>query len=208
MDRIFIACPACSNRGENPHYVIRSACGTSLVRCTECGHIHTAKSGKPPRESAVRVIVSHDSESYTGSTALSECEILHKGDELIVDAPTQHSVHGGDDDAAELVQIASIETKGGGRVQTAHALDIKTIWARNIEEVTVKITSQKGGKSSSMTTRAYGDEAYKVGDTINQNGKRLVITKIHTRDGGHKSRAGTPVEAKNIKRLQAREDDR
>ena len=173
------------------HHIIRQRGAEVLVRCDDCGSVHTVVS-KPVRTARVRTIVSRgeDSERYT--TELPADHEIYVGDELLVDDPSADEVH--------LVEVASIESDGR-RAVAAVAAEIATIWARAIDEVTVKIAIHDGTKTESIRLQVFGDQEFTVGATekIGWKNARIIRIKLHKR--GFKKNKGDVVLAKDIKRI-------
>lgn len=189
--QITTACPTCSPEEPRLHHIIRQRGAEVLVRCDDCGSVHTVVS-KPVRTARVRTIVSRgeDSERYT--TELPADHEIYVGDELLVDDPSADEVH--------LVEVASIESDGR-RAVAAVAAEIATIWARAIDEVTVKIAIHDGTKTESIRLQVFGDQEFTVGATekIGWKNARIIRIKLHKR--GFKKNKGDVVLAKDIKRI-------
>ena len=175
------------------HHIIRQRGAEVLVRCDDCGSVHTVIS-KPVRTASVRTIVSRgeDSERYT--IELPADHEIYVGDELLVDDPSADEVH--------LVEVASIESDGR-RAVAAVAAEIATIWARAIDEVTVKIAIHDGTKTESIRLQVFGDQEFTVGaiEKIGWKNARIIRIKLHKR--GFKKNKGDVVLAKDIKRIFA-----
>ncbi|KCZ71226.1 putative Zn-finger protein [Candidatus Methanoperedens nitroreducens] len=145
-----------------------------------------------PRTVQVRIIVSKGEESVRRRALLSG--IIKTDDELIVDDEVTGEVN--------LVRVTSIEVRDK-RMDSAAAEDIKTIWARAIDEVIVKIAVSHRELTESIEMRVAGDREFVIGEKIQVNNRELRIKRIKIRDGGFKSRKGIAVKAKDIKRIYA-----
>ncbi|GFO96624.1 hypothetical protein ig2599ANME_0813 [groundwater metagenome] len=156
---------------------------------TPCPSFHKEKK---PRELPVRVIVSRGEHSLHITTLLSG--IINVGDELVVD----------DERSGEAyhVRVSSLEV-GDKRKESARAEDIKTIWARAIDEVVVKIAISHRETTESIEMTVPGDREYVIGEKIKLDSRELKIIRIKIRDGGFKSRKGAAVKASDIKRIYA-----
>ncbi len=143
-------------------------------------------------EKLVRVIVSKGESSIHTRALLSG--IINTGDELVVDDEATGEVH--------HVQVSSIEV-GDKRKDSAPVEDIKTVWSRSIEEVIAKIAVNRGRITESIEIRVPGEQEFIIGEKIRVNNRELKIMRIKIRDGGFKSRNGTAVKAKDIKRMYA-----
>jgi uncharacterized Zn finger protein len=144
------------------------------------------------REVNVRVIVSKGKESLHRRAMLSG--IVRTGDELLIDDEATGE--------ANLVQVTSIEV-GDKRKESAAAEDIKTIWARAIDEVIVKIAVHHRETTESIEIRVPGDREFVIGDKVEAGNRELKIIRIKIRDGGFKSRKRVAIKARDIKRIYA-----
>lgn len=188
MENIEVLCPSCSPDSPVSHVVLKSD-KEILLKCEECGSVHKHKK---PKKVPVRVIVSDGKESLHRTTLLSG--IISFGDELLVDDEKTGEVN--------LAEVTSIEV-GERRKESAPVEDIKTIWARAIQDVTVKISVNLGETTESLAIRVPGDTEYIIGDKIRVNDRRIRIKYIKVRDGGFKRRNGAIIKAKEIKRIFA-----
>ncbi len=188
MEKIETECPSCSPAEPVPHTVLK---GTRevLLQCEECRSVHRQIK---PKNVLVRVIVSKRGESLHTSAMLSGT--IRKGDELVIDDEATGE--------ASLVEVTSIEA-GDKRLEEAGAEDIKTIWARAIDEVLVKIAISQHETTESLEMRVPGEREFVIGDKVEVNGRKLKIIRIKIRDGGFKSRKGAAVAAKDIRRIYA-----
>lgn len=145
-----------------------------------------------PRQVYVRVIVSKGEISVHVRALLSG--VIRTGDELLIDDEATGEAY--------PVKITSIEV-GDKRVDSAAAEDIKTLWARAIDVVTVKIAVSHRQTTESIEMRVPGENEFVVGEKVRVNNRELRIIRIKIRDGGFKSRRGTAVAAKDIRRIYA-----
>ncbi len=146
----------------------------------------------PDRKVPARVIVSIGEKSIRIRTLLSG--IIRVGDELVMDDETS-----GD---AYPVHVSSIEV-GDKRMESARAEEIKTIWARAIDEVVVKIAISHRETTESIEMKVPGDREFVIGEKIKADSRDLKIIRIKIRDGKFKSRKGIAVRASNIRRIYA-----
>ncbi len=188
MEKIEAVCPSCSPSEPVGHVLLK---GTKemLLQCGECGSVHKAKK---PREVQVRVIISKGKESLHMRALLSG--IIKTGDELLIDDEKTGE--------ANLVKVTSIEVDDK-RKESAAADVIKTIWARAIDDVLVKIAVPHRQITESIEMRVPGDREFAIGEKVEVNNRELKIIRIKIRDGGFKSRKGTAIKAKDIRRIYA-----
>ncbi|NJD78204.1 MAG: hypothetical protein FIB08_14120 [Candidatus Methanoperedens sp.] len=186
MEKTETVCPSCSPDDAVNHVILK---GTKelLLQCEECGSVHKAQK---PREVQVRVIVSKGKESLHMRALLSG--IIKTGDEILIDDETTGE--------ANLVQVTSIEV-GDKRKESAAADVIKTIWARAIDDVIVKIAVHHRETTESIEMRVPGDREFVVGEKVEVNNRELKIIRIKIRDGAFRSRKGIAIKAKDIKRI-------
>jgi uncharacterized Zn finger protein len=164
------------------------------MKCEECGNIHIEKKEK---KVPVRVIVSIGEKSLRIRTLLSG--VIRVGDELVMDDETS-----GD---AYPVHISSIEV-GDKRKESAQADEIKTIWARAIDEAVVKIAINHRETTESIEMKVPGDREFIIGEKIKVENRELKIIRIKIRDSGFKSRKGIAIKASDIKRIYAESGQR
>jgi len=185
MKNIEIPCPSCSPDEPVPHKVLKS----TLMKCEECGDVHSEKIEK---KVPVRVIVSIGGKSLRIRTLLSG--VIRVGDELVMDDETSGMAY--------PVHISSIEVDDK-RKDSALAHEIKTIWARAIDEVVIKIAISHRETTESIEMTVPGDREYVIGEKIKVDSRNLKIIRIKIRDGGFKSRKGVAIKASDIKRIYA-----
>jgi uncharacterized Zn finger protein len=147
---------------------------------------------KKEKKVPVRVIVSIGEKSLRIRTLLSG--VIRVGDELIMDDETSG--------AAYPVHISSIEVDDK-RKESAQADEIKTIWARAIDEVVVKIAISHRETTESIEMKVPGDREFIIGEKIKVDSRELKIIRIKIRDNGFKNRKGVVIKASDIKRIYA-----
>ena len=183
-DQIF--CPTCG--ADTEHTLIKSG-QENLVRCEECETVHSVQVERE-RLVNLKVIVSNDELSEPYYIKIPAKEMLHVGDELLVDDPAKDVV---------MTEIASIETDR--RVSSAPAETVKTVWARATDEVPLKISVYRNGNTHSLKINVAGDEVFEVGEARKVEGFKFVIVKMKLRGEGFAEVA----EAKDIQRVWGRE---
>jgi uncharacterized Zn finger protein len=183
-DQIF--CPSCGT--ETEHTIIKSG-QESLVRCEDCGAVHPAQRERE-RLTTLKVIVNRGGISRPYYIKIPAKEGLCVGEEFLVDDESQDVV---------MTKITSLETDR--RVDKATAGDIKTVWARAIDDVDLKVSVYRRGQTRSLKTSTPGDEVFELGEVREVEGIRFKITKIKLRDEGFADSA----QAKDIIRVWGRE---
>ncbi|AEH61731.1 conserved hypothetical protein [Methanosalsum zhilinae DSM 4017] len=196
-DEIETECPVCSPKTPVLHDILKSG-QNPMVRCMDCEHIHPVTiEKKSPVD--IRIIVSEGDRSFDLIMPMDPEDVVHVGEELIVDDETSGEAY--------PVIITSIES-GDRRVQSAIAEKIDALWTRATGEVNVKISIHSGTETIPVTTTVPGDREFIVGEEEQVGGKFFVITQIKVRDGKFVSRSGNTVKAKHIKRVFGRKKSR
>ena len=184
QDQIF--CPAC---GEDTEHVIVKSGRENLMRCADCGTTHPIQKERE-RLANVRVIVNRDGLSQPYNVNLPAEDDLRVGGELLVDDQAKDVV---------LAEITSLETDR--RVETATAREVKTVWARAVDNVTLKVSVYNNGVTRPLSTQASGKDVFERGEVLEIDGIRFQVIKIKLRGEGFADRA----EAKDIVRVWGRE---
>jgi uncharacterized Zn finger protein len=183
-DEIF--CPSC---GESTEQAVVKSGREVLLKCSACGMVHPG-SQERIRLADVKVIVNRGEVSRPYYINLPASEILRVGGELLVDDGKSDVV---------MTEIASIETDR--RVPKARADEAKTVWARAIDEVEVKFSTFRSGKTRSFKSEFSGDESFAIGDIMKLQGVKFEVNKIKLRNEGFVDKA----QAKDILRVWGRE---
>lgn len=191
MEKTQAVCPSCSPNVPVSHTVLKNT-KEMLLKCKICNTVHKHKK---PREVGVRVIVSKGGVSFQSKAMLSGT--IRIGDEFIVDDESIGE--------ATLVQVTSIEV-GNKRERSASAEDIKTIWARDVDEVTVKISLPKGKVTQSIEMKVDGNKEFVVGEKLRLDHKELRIKQIKLKKGSFKRKKGVAIAAKYIHRIYVEAD--
>jgi uncharacterized Zn finger protein len=180
-------CPAC---GEEDDQEILSESHDLLVRCTRCGNVwHTVKE-KIPSPVFVKAVVSRDQTSRICQIEFFPADIVSVGDKLVAECGEE--ITG--------VQVSSIES-GPRRVEKAAAKEITTLWTREIEEVTVRISLHDGRKTIPLMLMSRGEDPFIIGDTFQVSGRKIRISHIKLRDGAVLRKEGWKTVASRIKRI-------
>jgi uncharacterized Zn finger protein len=159
------------------------------MRCVDCGTTHPIQKERE-RQANVRVIVNRDGNSQSYNVTLPAQEELRVGGELLVDDQAKDVV---------LAEITSLETDR--RVESTTARTVKTVWARAIDDVTLKVSVYRNGVTRPLSTQASGKDIFERGEVLEIDGIRFQVTKIKLRGEGFADRA----EAKDIIRIWGRE---
>lgn len=202
--RVGVPCPACSPEEPTVHEVLAGD-GRATLRCLACSHVHKARLPEP-RTVDRRVIVSHAGESTATATSIPAEETLAVGEEFVVET----------DEALHEVRITALELEGDRRTDRARAEDVRVVWTRVVDNVAVNATVHpadgRRDESRSVTVHVPGDHEFVVGATETVDDRSVRITGLHLADDARDSerspltREGDAREAKDVKRLYAREE--
>jgi len=182
--RVEIYCDNCRELTE--HEIVKSG----LYKCLICGtHVHQV----PEKEVELKAIFSRDRETVIGTVKLSEGEELVKGSELVVDFGAE----------SRLGRITAIQLKDGRTVEFARAKDAQAVWLKETGEVYVKFSLHKRSVTTPYKVLFDGETEFMVGEEIEFDGRKFVITRIKLIDGRVLRREGEKAFAKDIKRVYA-----
>jgi uncharacterized Zn finger protein len=189
IEQLFARCPGCSPGQDVPVELVHHR----RVRCRECGIYFDLPPEKSPVSVGLRV-------SRHGSTESERVEL--RGDETL---------YVGDERVFEIgygavgIEITALELAGGKRVESSDALNLECIWGRAVDEVTVRVTVQRGSRSTSRQIKVHGLYEFTVGEIERISGVIFRIKTIRTRHGQTLKRSGDSASAKDIRTIYAEE---
>lgn len=182
----------CEECGEVPHRVLSGRMAgkdalvfTGTVRCSSCGRV-TSVTVREDRPITVPVVISEGERSRRDAVEFSPDELVSVGDRI------EHDGH--------LLRLTAIEV-GERRVPRSAARDIRTVWARQIDRIRVKMSVNKGNRTVTHEFEAAPDEEFEVGDVVDLGRQRAVIHRIAAQ--GSTLRRGTAT-AEEITRIYGR----
>ncbi|CAD6491287.1 MAG: hypothetical protein EMLJLAPB_00109 [Candidatus Argoarchaeum ethanivorans] len=173
------------------HTILKGA-PNQVVQCTECGSIHPM-TVKKEKMHAIKVVVSGVDKTTHYTILKPADEELKIGDEFIIKTGNE---------GATIVHVTSIESEAR-RLSRATVKNIKTVWTRDIEEITLKVAINLGQKTKSIKYKVQGDKEFIIGSTEHYKTGAYIIKKIKLRDRGFVFREGKRVLAKDIQRIFA-----
>jgi len=180
-------CDTC--RDETSHSLINPS--RNLFRCEVCGSVVEIR---PEKKIGIRAIISLDDRSERGKVELSRSEVVHRGQEIVVETKN----------GFRIGEITSIELKSGKRVEISKAEEIETVWLRDVGEVKVRISLHKGAVTTPYEIFTSGEVEFSVGEILPVEGRNYRITRIKLINGGLLKRDGEKAKAKEIRRVYAR----
>lgn len=205
-DRLAVSCPACAPDHETVHEVLSAGGGQVTVRCTDCDHVHKV-SPETPATVERDVVISQDGESFTASVEIPDEERLRVGEEFVVDTP----------EAIMQVRITDLEVGEERRSSAADATEVRTIWTRAVDNVSVNVTlhprSGDPDDTRSLTVHVPGDVEFTVGETLSLGETSCEVTDVHVRETAidrypfeKLGQEGDTVLAKDVKRIYGYEE--
>jgi len=160
----------CEECGEVPHRVLSGRVTgkdflvfQGTVKCSSCGRV-TSVTYREDKPVTVPIVVSAREKSDREEIELAPEEIVAVGARL------DHEGH--------RLEITAIEV-GERRVEAAPAKDVRTLWAKRMDRVIVKISVNKGNRTVSHELDAAPDEEFEIGDIVDLGKERVVIHKMH-----------------------------
>ncbi|MBN1323221.1 MAG: hypothetical protein JW986_04365 [Methanotrichaceae archaeon] len=164
-----IICPAC---GEASEHVTVKMGREHLVRCGSCGTVFPLQLERV-KIAVLKVMVSREGSTKVYLIEVPATEELYVGQEMLVDDKSHDLV---------LAQITSLETDR--RVEKAQARSVKAAWARAVDDVALKVSVFKDGKTRSIKLAVSGEESYSLGQILDSEAGRCRVEKIKLRQGG------------------------
>ncbi len=185
-----LICPNCGEEIEHEILAFREEkTGVEYtLRCNNCGYTYK-KFIKEEKMLSLKVIWSWQEESEVKKFSAFEEDILSVGDEITVSG---------------INSIITAIDSHSKRVRSAAAKDIDTIWAKRFDSVVVKISINRGNRTTTHTLIANPHEEFYVGDLIEIDGIHAMIHKIKNVDkfinrGGEIARNIVRIYAKEIR---------
>ncbi len=182
-------CPGCSSPCGHEILKERKAGkgANYLLKCDECGHIHTLEL-RPPKATMIPFLLSEGANTRMIDIEMDDDEELHLGDIF------EH------DEASW--EINRIETKTGNARKKLISSKVGRVNAVRSDVVMVRLTLTRGEFSDSDSIFVEREKAYKAGSIMEHNGSKWKIRAIHT--GAGRTMTGR-VPAYDIKRIYLHE---
>ncbi|AIZ57226.1 hypothetical protein Mpt1_c13650 [Candidatus Methanoplasma termitum] len=185
-ESLYIKCPDCEDITE--HDILKGRMGkdniTGTFRCTECGRVFS-DTVRIPRILKVKVLFSDADKTETIDTELESNEILRIGDEFYLE----------DGRRVCITQIEAIDGKNGKKFQ---ADQIKALWVKQFDVLSVKVSVNDGQKTYSVRTPAEPDDEFATGMILSFENFDTIVHAIKTKEKLIKN--GT-AEAREITRI-------
>jgi uncharacterized Zn finger protein len=178
-------CPECSNQSE--HEVMRrnpkGRGEDALVRCLDCGHVHTLQM-RAPRAVHVKTTLSDGNESMLAAIEVDEDEGITVGD--VFEHDGMHWC------------VTRIDDSHSRPVTSLGAVGINAMWAIRRDKAVVKITMNNGETSESARIECKPDRVFSCGSIMSVDGKNWRIRGLHTGRGRTLTGSRTAGEVRRI----------
>ena len=185
-DTLIYECPDCDDYTE--HQVLKGKMGKATIegtfRCNECGKI-TSETIRIPELLEVPVIYSDGEVSEPSRTTLESNEIIQIDDEFEMDD-------------GRLVCVTYIDVFSGESVSKALATDIKKLWVKKFDVLSVKVSVNDYKTTYSLRVQAKPDDVFTVGTQLEFDDFDCLIHAIKTK---HSLVKRGSAEARDITRI-------
>jgi uncharacterized Zn finger protein len=183
---LYIQCPNCDDLTE--HDILKGRVGkgniTGTFRCSECGRVFS-DTIRIPEPFKVKVLFSEGSETETIETELMSNEILYIDDEFYLED-------------GRRVCITQIETKDGKKGKKFQADNIKALWVKQFDVLSVKVSVNDGQRTYSVRTEAEPDDEFATGMILSFEDFDALVHAIKTKERLIKNGS---AEAREITRI-------
>lgn len=185
-DTIFYECPVCDE--ETEHQILRGKMGKATLegtfRCNVCGRV-TSETIKIPELIEVPVVYSDGDVSETTRTTIESNDIIEIDDEFELDD-------------GRKVCVTHIDLADDRKVKKALATDIKKLWVKRFDILSVKVSVNDDDKTYSLRVEAEPDDEFVVGTQLEFEDFDCLIHAIKTK---HSLVRRGSAEARDITRI-------
>ena len=185
-DTIFYECPVCDDVTE--HQILKGKMGRATLegtfRCNVCGRV-TSETIKIPELLEVPVVFSDGEVSETTKTTIESNDIIAIDDEFELDD-------------GRLVCVTHIDVDNDRKVKKALATDVRKLWVKRFDILSVKVSVNDGGKTYSLRVEAEPDDEFVVGTQLEFEDFDCLIHAIKTK---HSLVRRGVAEARDITRI-------
>ena len=185
-DTIFYECPVCDDVTE--HQILKGKMGRATLegtfRCNVCGRV-TSETIKIPELLEVPVVFSDGEVSETTKATIESNDIIAIDDEFELDD-------------GRLVCVTHIDVDNDRKVKKALATDVRKLWVKRFDILSVKVSVNDGGKTYSLRVEAEPDDEFVVGTQLEFEDFDCLIHAIKTK---HSLVRRGVAEARDITRI-------
>ena len=185
-DTIFYEGPVCDE--ETEHQILKGRMGKATIegtfRCNSCGRV-TSETIKIPELIEVPVVFSDGEVSETTRTTIESNDIIAIDDEFELDD-------------GRKVCVTHIDVDNDRKVKKALATDVRKLWVKRFDVLSVKVSVNDGGKTYSLRVEAEPDDEFVVGTQLEFEDFDCLIHAIKTK---HSLVRRGVAEARDITRI-------
>ena len=185
-DTIVYVCSDCGE--ETEHQILKGRMGKATLegtfRCNECGKV-TSETIRIPEIITVPVIYSDGDVSEPTSTTLESNDLVQIDDEFEMDD-------------GRRVCVTYIEVADSRRVKKCVATDIKKLWVKRFDVLSVKVSVNDNRKTYPLRVQAEPDDEFVVGSMLKFEDFDCMIHAIKTK---HSLVRHGSAEARDITRI-------
>ena len=185
-DSIVYVCSDCGE--ETEHQILRGRMGRATLegtfRCNECGKI-TSETIRIPEVIEVPVVYSDGDVSEQARTTLESNDIVELENEFEMDD-------------GRYVCVTYIEVADGRRVKRAVATDIRRLWVKRFDVLSLKVSVNDVGRTYPLRIEAEPDDEFVVGSLLKFEDFDCMIHAIKTK---HSLVKHGSAEARDIVRI-------
>jgi len=185
-DTLFYECPDCDE--ETEHQVLKGKMGKATIegtfRCNECGKV-TSETIRIPELIEVPVVFSDGEVSETTRTTIESNDIIAIDDEFYLDD-------------GRRVCVTHIDVIDGPQQKKVLATNVKKLWVKQFDVLSVKVSVNDDRKTYSLRVRAEPDDEFVVGTQLSFEDFDCLIHAIKTK---HSLVRRGAAEARDITRI-------
>lgn len=185
-DTLFYECPDCDDVTE--HQILKGRMGKASIegtfRCNQCGRV-TSETIKIPELLEVPIIFSDGDVSEPSRTTIESNDIISIDDEFFLDD-------------GRRVCVTHIDVADGSNVKKALATDIRKLWVKQFDILSVKVSVNDDRKTYSLRVEAEPDDEFVVGTQLEFEDFDCLIHAIKAK---HSLVKRGSVEARDITRI-------
>lgn len=185
-DTLYYECPVCDDYTE--HQILKGRMGKSTIegtfRCNECGRV-TSETVNIPELLEVPVVFSDGDVSESTTTTLESNEIVAVDDEFFLDD-------------GRRACVTHMDVEDGSNVRKARATEIKKLWVKQFDVLSVKVSVNDDRRTYSLRVEAEPDDEFVVGTQIEFEDFDCLIHAIKTKNSLVKRGS---AEARDITRI-------
>ncbi len=172
-EQVEALCPGCGEHSlhhvEKGQVAKKGAAVEGTFTCAECGHTHQGLVEVPVPVNVPFLVSDEEGRTQPLSIQVLDEEDVKTGDEFEVE------------DA--LVEVTSIETQDGKRVEEAPAKGIKTLWGKDITQVKVSFAMNVGSATRAFEAHFDPEDTIGIGDKFDLDETEVEVKQVITDSG-------------------------